>query len=703
MSNLLYALITFTSKRHSCMKRILFVFLFFILQNFQNLNAQWVITHGPNGGYINSVEVFGNKIIVSNDNGINTSSDEGNTWSNSGLIPRPYYFASIDSVLYCAENFVVYKSIDSGKSWNSIFQIYPDNNNYYSITDLFAKDSFLFVSVNDSGIFRSKDGGASWVPLNLGIIDSTFLQMASIGNFIFLNSGHRIYRSSNNGDSWDTLVVSTTPGDYFYTLKAFDSLVFVSAYGRVYYSKDFGQTWDISPGNFPGGTFAWDIAQVGSKIYLTTENKIFSTDESNIFWTEVPNSLSPEVAITKLYANGNYLLGTSIGDVGGILLSVNNAASWKQIGLPIPASQVLSGNNTLFATTASEVYMSKDKGNNWMALPNTYSVPGPSTITLQGNYLFGNFDYGGGVYRLYYPGVTYSQCNWIDVNGTMPGYGTLTIYSDGNNLYEGGVYNDAYRSVNNGGSWEVIDNGLPSPALVGAFASNSQYLFAGTIDSGLYRSTDHGNSWTHVGSGLPEIPIITSIITNNNFLLVGTGYGVYASSDNGGNFLEADSGLPLFCEASLGIKNNDLFACTCKGIYWSHNNGATWMPINDGLVDPVYASSIAFDISFMYIGNHGVWKRNLQDTNLSVNTIDHASQLKIFPNPCSDEFYISSSDKTETLYVTVINELGQDLTELTLFHGTTQKVDMRAYPPGIYFIKLFSATMGVTTRLVIKH
>ena len=136
----------------------------------------------------------------------------------------------------------IFRSVDNGDTWNELDYEFPVRNMQAMIID---DDGVLFVSADDSGLIRSKDGGQSFEKINNGLEP-----YPDIIKFLFLPDGnllaagfHGVYQTNDKGESWELLGRVPT-----YGLKglARDSKgnLFVSARGGgVAVSEDNGMTW----------------------------------------------------------------------------------------------------------------------------------------------------------------------------------------------------------------------------------------------------------------------------------------------------------------------------------------------------------------------------------------------------------------------------------------------------------------------------
>ncbi|MFH7011860.1 T9SS type A sorting domain-containing protein [Flavobacterium sp. FlaQc-52] len=71
--------------------------------------------------------------------------------------------------------------------------------------------------------------------------------------------------------------------------------------------------------------------------------------------------------------------------------------------------------------------------------------------------------------------------------------------------------------------------------------------------------------------------------------------------------------------------------------------------------------------------------------------------LKYYPNPVKDVFYISFDKEITT--IAVINFLGQTVIEKSI-HSAQGSIDMSALAPGVYFIKVTTPSLSKTLKII---
>ncbi len=108
------------------------------------------------------------------------------------------------------------KTTDEGKSWTVVHRFERDSADIFA--DNLQKDVF-FVATRDSGIYRSIDGGETWVSLEENMSDFSgaheyrrFYLHPTQRETLYWVSTYGILRSTNSGDTWESIDLITPPG-----------------------------------------------------------------------------------------------------------------------------------------------------------------------------------------------------------------------------------------------------------------------------------------------------------------------------------------------------------------------------------------------------------------------------------------------------------------------------------------------------------
>ena len=143
--------------------------------------------------------------------GIYRSVDNCNSWEflgfeNNGI---PYIELNVLNQLFIPIDSYIYKSIDNGISWNTIYY----NTEYVGISCLkFYNEKLIFAGLdgNITGIIRSKDSGENWEEIFILPISAEYFYDIAILNEDTIYAGTTnwfdgggVYRSIDGGDSWD--------------------------------------------------------------------------------------------------------------------------------------------------------------------------------------------------------------------------------------------------------------------------------------------------------------------------------------------------------------------------------------------------------------------------------------------------------------------------------------------------------------------
>ena len=145
--------------------------------------------------------------------------------------------------------------------------------------------------------------------------------------------------------------------------------------------------------------------------------------------------------------------------------------------------------------------------------------------------------------------------------------------------------------------------------------------------------------------------------------------------------------------------NNIFAAVENSGIYKSSNMGNSWSSINTGFdYDSLFVKTIAIkgDTLIIGTGKSGVWQRPLSDfAGIKENTL--SNQISIYPNPTSNNLTIETNINKETK-LEIVNLLGQTI--YISYINNKARIDVSAFPKGVYFIKLNTEKETVVKKFV---
>jgi photosystem II stability/assembly factor-like uncharacterized protein len=480
--------------------------------------------------------------------GVYKSTDGGITWRaiNSGLPPQNLTALSLavnpqsPDTLYAATNSGIFKSTDSGASWsaaNSGLPSFPSlsmDRQFFGIVSLAIdpRDTstvYIALSVPNapngvavknthSGVFKSTDGGTSWV--GAGLQDSVSIIAIDPENPATLYAASTralgIRKSTDGTATWRPANV----GLRGLTVSAFavapqdSSTIYAVTYAGVFKTTNSGASWTEANSGLPVDEFGVSIfplslamdPQNPGTLYLGTAGRgTFKTTDGGANWTysglEGNLNFDQSLVVDPRNSGTVYAAGFS---GSGVFKSTDSGATWEPKG-SVPASLVAidpQNSSTLYAANIWDgrtIFKSLDRGETWNPLA---TPPGFAALA--------------------------EEAQDISV--------LLVDPQDPQTIYAGGYFSGLIKSMDGGDNWETVNFGMP-----GVFVDRSSRVTALAIDphskiiyaaSGrlMLKSTDGALTWTRMND-LPVRAWIQSLTIDPrdpNTLYAGTDYGVFA-------------------------------------------------------------------------------------------------------------------------------------------------------------------------------
>lgn len=148
------------------------------------------------------------------------------------------------SNIFAATQAGVYRSSDGGSSW-----INPISGSANFTVSTLAYSSGNVFAGNDNGLFVSADNGISWNPIN-GVPQTAIFFIRVIGNAIY--AGHKnlgiqtILKSVDNGLTWSPFGQAVSSNySALLDLGSAGSITYAAAADGFYRSADNGSTWSL--------------------------------------------------------------------------------------------------------------------------------------------------------------------------------------------------------------------------------------------------------------------------------------------------------------------------------------------------------------------------------------------------------------------------------------------------------------------------
>ncbi len=484
----------------------------------------------------------------------------------------------------------VFRSTDGGKSWIELNDGLSDTY----VHALAVNGATILAGTENSGVFRSTDRGVTWRPSNQGI-ENVYVRSLAVSGATILAGAHGagVFRSTDGGASWRPANQGLPVEAYISAFAVVGSTVFAALEfgGDVYRSTDNGASWAQVNNGLPTKASVLALAVSGQRLYAGLERDddsiggVFVTTNGGASWSAINTGLpnGAFLIVRSLAAQDNMLLAGTEYD--GVYRSINQGQNWEPVNTGLPPSLIvralaLHGGAALAGTFGPGVFRSTNAGTNWTAANGGLTSPFVLSLAVSGADLFAGTK-GGGVFRSSDQGAS-----WIAVNQGLTDPDVSALLVTGDKIFAG-TQDYVFRSTDRGENWASARNGMDVHSRIRALAAHRGMIFAGTDSGGVFRSADDGTTWTPVNSGLTTQDIY-ALAANDQFIFAGTiGGGVFRSADRGANWARVNSGLPKLEIYALKVVGESLIASTPGGVFRSRDQGQNWLPSN--LQQPAFA------------------------------------------------------------------------------------------------------------------
>lgn len=295
---------------------------------------------------------------------------------------------------------------NSNAQWQKMFE------RLTTINEFTGNSNYFFCATAPTGIFRSSDNGLSWDTVNTGLASKYVWTITAQGSYIFAGTDSGLFRSTNNGNNWSS-IHNNIFKKYVYHLACDGQFIYAGTVIGICRSTDHGITWDSINNGLPKDPHSNSTVNIGS---LTVTN--------NYVWTSIQAVI---YGIPRLYR------------------SSNNGNNWIPViysGMDsISVYSLLAKDSILLCGTHKGVYISRNSGITWRLIPEISINIGLFAFSIidEKDLMIGH--YGNGVYVSTNGGI-----NWFTRNeGLYPGeYKSCALYSVGNYTYLGTRPFDTY-------------------------------------------------------------------------------------------------------------------------------------------------------------------------------------------------------------------------------------------------------------------
>jgi photosystem II stability/assembly factor-like uncharacterized protein len=496
---------------------------------------------------------------------------------------------SSDGVSYAGTNFGVFRSSDGGQTWVQL----GVNASANAVAVNPGDPSIVFAGTEGRGIYRTTNSGDTWIMVNSGLTDLNVQALAidpqSTQTIYAATRGGGVYRSTDNGANWaqnngglnslDVRALAIDPGT--------PGVILAGAQDGVYRSTDEGANWTPIKTNLEISSLLI-IPSVSPTLLAGARDGAYRSLDGGSTWTKPlntgTNGVVRALAIDPIFPNTVYA-GVFCN---GIFKSTDGGAQWIHVPSFNGCVSALSMDSTnMYAGSwgnPNALFASSDGGTTWEAT-SLFAVP---VVSLSVNPADTNTVYAGTMNDLFTSGN--GGDNWFRIPSSITH--VRAIVSDPqspNTIYVGGERGDnvarVFRSRDGGSSWENVTHEIATTNVYALALSpgSPDILYAGT-PIGVYRSTDEGDTWANVTNGIN--PAIWALAVGpQNIVYAGTDKGIFKSTSAGDQWetpglapsrINAIAVDPWCPDVVYAVTNG-------PGVRRSLDGGHSWQPIINSL------------------------------------------------------------------------------------------------------------------------
>jgi len=211
----------------------------------------------------------------------------------------------------------IYKSLDGGSTWGATGEMIPPLNEKSSVPHtLILKGNDLFVSTRN-GVFLSSDNGRTWGD-NPILIDGTGDIVTNSAGAIFVVStlDTRVKVTRDNGKNWreeylgskvNDLTVGSNKKTVYASVKG--NLLDSASYDGIYKTSDNGGTWEFIGNGLPSADYKFIFSSKKGLLFTFAShinfNKLFVSSNGGKNWQEAVNGLPTNIKINYIAEDEN--------------------------------------------------------------------------------------------------------------------------------------------------------------------------------------------------------------------------------------------------------------------------------------------------------------------------------------------------------------------------------------------------------------
>jgi photosystem II stability/assembly factor-like uncharacterized protein len=301
------------------------------------------------------------RIWLGNDGGLYLSQNNGNSWNKINNLPFTQFYAiDVDYqnpqrlIGGTQDNNTVMTNTGSTDDWQAIL----GGDGMYCLID-YSNPDILYAEYQWGNLFKSTNGGGNmdyigWMWSNDRINWSAPIAMDPVNSNVLYFGSYRVWKSVNNGNSWEDVSGDITKGidQYFHTVSTIavspvDNMIVIAGTGDglVHISVDAGFTWNNITNGLPD---RWVTRVAGdpfdaNTIYATVSGfrwdeqtpHVYKSTDLGQTWESISGNL-PDLPVNDIVLDPENQGYIYIGTDAGVFFTNNGGESWTMLsdGLP---------------------------------------------------------------------------------------------------------------------------------------------------------------------------------------------------------------------------------------------------------------------------------------------------------------------------------------------------------------------------------